>query len=140
MFISGYFGRDVFSFQSADAGFGASIPWGNAMVSTRWNHVVTDKMFLNVNASYTNYEFAFTSGQDDFEFGFNSGVVDWTQKAQLSWYPNLRHEIRTGWSTYSTNLCRRRSSSGRATTNSTSEKPPCRSATRVRLSWRTSWM
>ena len=96
VFISGYFGRDVFSFQSADAGFGASIPWGNAMVSTRWNHVLTDKMFLNVNASYTNYEFAFTSGQDDFEFGFNSGVVDWTQKAQLSWYPNLRHEIRTG--------------------------------------------
>ena len=34
VFISGYFGRDVFSFQSADAGFGASIPWGNAMVPT----------------------------------------------------------------------------------------------------------
>ena len=28
----------------------------------------------------TNYDFAFTSGQDDFEFGFNSGVVDWTQR------------------------------------------------------------
>ncbi|MGB1577923.1 MAG: TonB-dependent receptor, partial [Flavobacteriales bacterium] len=93
VFVSSYFGRDVFSFNSADAGFGASIPWGNAMVSTRWNHVVNDKLFLNVNASYSNYEFAFESGQDDFEFGFNSGVVDWTQKAQLSWYPNLRHEV-----------------------------------------------
>ncbi|MGB1480065.1 MAG: TonB-dependent receptor [Flavobacteriales bacterium] len=96
VFVSSYFGRDVFSFNSADAGFGASIPWGNAMVSTRWNHVVNDKLFLNVNASYSNYEFAFESGQDDFEFGFNSGVVDWTQKAQLSWYPNLRHEVRGG--------------------------------------------
>ena len=96
VFVSSYFGRDVFSFNSADAGFGASIPWGNAMVSSRWNHVVNDKVFLNVNASYSNYEFAFGSGQDDFEFGFESGVVDWTQKAQLSWYPNLRHEIRGG--------------------------------------------
>ena len=96
VFISSYFGRDVFSFNSADAGFGASIPWGNAMVSARWNHVVNDKMFLNVNTSYSNYDFAFESGQDDFLFGFESGVVDWTQKAQLSWFPNLRHEVRGG--------------------------------------------
>ena len=27
VFLSGYFGRDVFNFNSADAGFGASIPW-----------------------------------------------------------------------------------------------------------------
>ncbi len=96
VFVSGYFGRDVFSFNSADAGFGASIPWGNAMVSSRWNHVVNDKVFLNVNASYTGYDFAFESGQDDFQFGFESGVQDWTQKAQLSWFPNLRHEVRGG--------------------------------------------
>jgi hypothetical protein len=53
-------------------------------------------MFLNVNASYSNYKFSFESGQDDFQFGFNSGIVDWTQKAQLSWYPNLQHEVRAG--------------------------------------------
>ena len=44
VFLSGYFGRDVFSFNSADA-FGASIPWGNAMVSSRWNHAINDKFF-----------------------------------------------------------------------------------------------
>ena len=66
------------------------------MVSSRWNHVINDKLFLNVNASFSNYEFAFESGQDDFQFGFESGVVDWTQKAHLSWYPNLRHEVRGG--------------------------------------------
>ena len=96
VFLSGYFGRDVFSFASADAGFNASIPWGNAMVSGRWNHLLTDKLFLNVNGTYSNYEFSFQSGQDEFEFGFDSGVKDWSGKAQLSWYPNLRHEIRGG--------------------------------------------
>ena len=96
LFVSSYFGRDVFSFNSADAGFGASIPWGNAMVSSQWNHVFGDQLMFSLNASYTNYEFAFESGQDDFEFGFNSGVTDWTQKAQLRWYPNLRHSIHAG--------------------------------------------
>lgn len=96
VFLSSYFGRDVFSFQSADAGFGASIPWGNAMVSARWNHILSDRMFLHVNAAFSDYEFAFESGQDDFEFGFESGVRDWSGKAQLSWYPNLRHDIRAG--------------------------------------------
>ena len=96
VFLSGYFGRDVFSFASADAGFNASIPWGNAMVSGRWNHLLTDKLFLNVNGTYSNYEFSFQSGQDEFEFGFDSGVKDLSGKAQLSWYPNLRHEIRGG--------------------------------------------
>ena len=66
------------------------------MASARWNHVMNDKLFLNVNAAYSNYEFSFESGQDDFQFGFESGVVDWSQKAQLSWYPNLRHEVRCG--------------------------------------------
>jgi len=96
VFLSGYFGRDVFSFQSADAGFGTSIPWGNAMVSARWNRIVTDKLFLNVNGTFSDYEFAFESGQDDFEFGFESGVRDWSGKAQLSWYPNLRHDVKGG--------------------------------------------
>ena len=31
LFLSGYFGRDVFSFNSADAGFNTTIPWGNAI-------------------------------------------------------------------------------------------------------------
>ena len=94
--VSSYFGRDVFSFNSADAGFGASIPWGNAMVASRWNHLVTDRLSVQVSASYTGYEFAFESGQDDFEFGFNSGVKDWSQKAQVLWQPNLRHTVRGG--------------------------------------------
>ena len=66
------------------------------MVSGRWNHLLTDKLFLNVNGTYSNYEFSFQSGQDEFEFGFDSGVKDLSGKAQLSWYPNLRHEIRGG--------------------------------------------
>ena len=39
IFISGYFGKDVFTFNSPDWGFNMKIPWGNSTGSIRWNHV-----------------------------------------------------------------------------------------------------
>lgn len=96
LFVSGYFGRDVFGFQSSTVGFGAEIPWGNAMGSIRWNHLFSDKLFMNVNATYSNYEFSFIGRQDDFEFSLNSGIEDWSGKVQFSWYPDLRHQIKWG--------------------------------------------
>lgn len=96
IFLSGYFGRDVFGFNSATVGFGAEIPWGNAMGSLRWNHIFSDQLFMNVNATYSKYEFAFIGNQDDFEFSLNSGIEDWSGKVQFSWYPDLRHEVKAG--------------------------------------------
>lgn len=96
LFVSGYFGRDVFGFQSSTVGFGAQIPWGNAMGSIRWNHLFNDRLFMNVNATYSNYQFSFIGSQDDFEFSLNSGIEDWSGKVQFSWYPDLRHQIKGG--------------------------------------------
>ena len=58
LFLSGYFGKDVFSFNSAEAGFNTSIPWGNSMGSLRWNRILNDRMFLNVGATYSEYSFS----------------------------------------------------------------------------------
>ncbi len=96
IYLSGYYGRDVFSFQSAQVGFGAEIPWGNAMASLRWNHLFNDKLFMNTNITYSNYDFAFNGSQDEFSFSLKSGIEDWSGKVQLSWYPNLKHEIKGG--------------------------------------------
>ena len=96
VFLSGYFGRDVFSYKNVDAGFGSSIPWGNAIASLRWNHLFSDKLFLNMNVAYSDYNFAFEGEQDDFAFGFNSGIEDWSYKSTLNYYPNSRHKIQGG--------------------------------------------
>jgi hypothetical protein len=45
LFISGYFGRDVFKFSSAESGFKVKVPWGNATASARWNHLFNDSCF-----------------------------------------------------------------------------------------------
>ena len=46
LFLSGYFGRDVFSFNNSDNGINIQIPWGNATTSLRWNHLFNDKLFI----------------------------------------------------------------------------------------------
>ena len=96
VFLSGYLGRDIASFTSTDAGFSAYIPWGNAIASLRWNHLFNDQLFLNMNVSYTDYDFAFEGEQEEFSFGFNSGIEDWSYKSTLNYYPNSRHEIKGG--------------------------------------------
>ncbi|MBM72378.1 MAG: TonB-dependent receptor [Crocinitomicaceae bacterium] len=96
VFLSGYFGRDVFSFNNDNLGFGTDIPWGNAMGSFKWNHLFNDKLFLNLTTTYSDYDFAFEGSQEGFAFGFDSGIEDWNVKWQLSYYPSSRHKIKTG--------------------------------------------
>ena len=95
-YLSGYFGRDVFNFQSNASNFGSRIPWGNATVTGRWNHVINDRAFLTTTATYSDYEFAFEARQDSFIFGFRSGIDDRGLKTRLTLYPNVRHTVRAG--------------------------------------------
>ena len=96
LFLSGYFGRDVFGFRSAVAGFETDVPWGNATASLRWNHLFSEKLFLNTTATFSDYKFEFGATQEDFAFRLSSGIKDWSLKTQLSYYPNLRHRILGG--------------------------------------------
>ena len=95
-YLSGYFGEDVFDFRSQSADFGSRIPWGNATVTGRWNHLISDKAFITTTATYSDYSFAFEARQDSFTFGFRSGIDDRGLKTRLTLYPNPRHTVRTG--------------------------------------------
>lgn len=96
LFMSGYFGKDVFTFNSASSNFGLKIPWGNATASLRWNHLFSDKLFVNTTAIYSAYNFQFQGSADDFKFGLYSGIRDWNLKADFSYYPSLKHSIKFG--------------------------------------------
>ena len=95
-YLSGYFGEDVFDFRSQSADFGSRIPWGNATVTGRWNHLISDKAFITTTATYSDYSFAFEAQQDSFTFGFRSGIDDRGLKSRLTLYPNPQHTVRTG--------------------------------------------
>ena len=96
LFISGYYGRDDFSLKSPDGKFDNTIKWGNATVSLRWNHLFSNKVFMNTSAIFTDYRFELGARQDIYRFKLYSGVQDWNMKVDFTYLPSMRHNIKFG--------------------------------------------
>lgn len=96
LYLSGYFGRDVFNFANEDNGFAIKIPWGNATTSLRWNHLFNNKLFMNTSLIFSDYRFEFNIAQQDFELKIFSGINDWNTKVDFLYQPNQRHTVRFG--------------------------------------------
>ncbi len=94
LYLSGYFGRDKFKF--AGDQFTLNFPWGNATGSMRWNHLFTDKLFLNTTAIFSDYTFELGAGQNGFNLKLFSGIRDYTLKTDFEYYPTARHSIKYG--------------------------------------------
>ena len=96
IFLSSYYGKDEFSFGNKDDNFQVDMPWGNGIVALRWNHLFNNKLFMNVTATLTDYQFSFISSQDEFRFGLKSGIRDWGGKVDFTYFPNSRHKFKWG--------------------------------------------
>jgi hypothetical protein len=96
IFLSGYYGKDQFTFGNKDDNFKVNMPWGNGIAALRWNHLFTNKLFLNLTTTFSDYKFSFGSEQDQFKIALNSGVRDLGAKADFSYFPNTRHKIKWG--------------------------------------------
>ena len=97
LYLSSYFGRDIFSFQNKDLDFNFKVPWGNATASLRWNHLFSDKLFVNTTGVFTDYNFAFEGGSNGFNFRLGSGIRDFNLKQDYTYYHNSLHNIKFGW-------------------------------------------
>lgn len=91
LFVSGYFGRDVF-------GAGFKFNWGNATTTVRWNHVFNPKLFLNLTAFYSNYDYKlkFTDEQGQ-GFDWNANIINYSIKPDFTWFANDKHKIKFGY-------------------------------------------
>ncbi|MEQ1678714.1 MAG: TonB-dependent receptor, partial [Chitinophagaceae bacterium] len=96
LYLSGYFGRDVFDFNNAKRSFKTNIPWGNATGTLRWNHVFNRRLFSNATLVYNDYNFKFTAQQESFEIGLSSGIRDVTFKTDFDYYPLPNHKLKFG--------------------------------------------
>jgi hypothetical protein len=96
LFLSGYFGRDVFDFRNARRSFKTSIPWGNSTATLRWNHVFNRRLFANTTLLYNDYKFKFSAAQESFELGLSSGIRDFSIKTDLDYYPLPNHKLKFG--------------------------------------------
>lgn len=96
LYLSGYFGRDVFDFVNGKRSFSTNIPWGNATATLRWNHVFNRRLFSNTTLVYNDYKFRFSASQENFEIGLSSGIKDGTLKTDFDYYPLPNHKLRFG--------------------------------------------
>ncbi len=96
VYLSGYFGRDVFDFVNGRQSLKVNIPWGNATGTLRWNHVFTNQLFGNTTAVYNDYNFTFQAAQNNFEIKLASGIRDVSLKQDFDFYPFNRHKIKFG--------------------------------------------
>jgi len=91
VFLSGYFGRDVFGFGDE---FGMN--WGNQTATVRWNHVYTPKLFSNLTLIYSNFDYFLGSEDGAQAFSWNSDIKDYTAKLDFSYFPSPKHTLRFG--------------------------------------------
>lgn len=96
LYISGYFGRDVFVYNSTKNQTNVKIPWGNSTATVRYNHLFSDKLFMNTTFVFNDYNFSFTGAQLDFSFRANSGVRDFNTKVDFDYYLNTKHNFKFG--------------------------------------------
>jgi hypothetical protein len=96
LYLSGYFGRDVFNFKNSRRSFSARIPWGNSTATLRWNHVFSRKLFSNTTLVYNDYHFNFTGSQNDFEISLSSGIRDYNAKSDFDYYISTSHKLKFG--------------------------------------------
>ena len=96
IYLSSYFGRDVLNFRSSVRDFFFDLPYGNGTATLRWNHLFSDKLFMNASVIYNDYDFGFNGGQADFQVDVFSGVRDWNAKLDFDFFPSVRHNIKYG--------------------------------------------
>jgi hypothetical protein len=92
IYLSGYFGRDNFMFDS-NQGFN----WGNATGTIRWNHLFNNKLFANITGVYSNYEYELKFGDDDRNrVRWNSSIFNFIIKPEFSYFISSTNELNFG--------------------------------------------
>src|SRR5690606_21810516 len=96
LYLSGYFGRDVFNFNNKNEALQLNIPWGNATATVRWNHVFNTRLFSNLTFVYNDYGFEFSAAQKDFVQTLKSGIQDLNLKYDMDYFVSPRHKLKFG--------------------------------------------
>jgi hypothetical protein len=108
LYLSGYFGKDRYSLREKyDLRDNRSaLDWGNATATLRWNHLISNKLFVNTSLIYSRFNFNILSSDKRFdEFGvlleearldYRSMIRDYSLKTDFDFYPGARHKIKFG--------------------------------------------
>ncbi len=91
IYLSGYFGRDVFKNEFFQMGF------GNSTASIRWNHLFSRKLFSNLTLIYSDFDYSLGVPEGTANsFVWTSHLKDQSIKLDFGYYPNMNNTIKFG--------------------------------------------
>lgn len=89
LYLSGYFGRDVFSLNKSFTNI-----YGNATVNLRWNHLFSEKLFSNLSLIYSDYYYGLDL--DFIGFKWDSGIKNYNIKYDFKNYISDKFKLNYG--------------------------------------------
>ncbi|NND16652.1 MAG: TonB-dependent receptor, partial [Eudoraea sp.] len=89
LFLSGYFGRDVFSLSDNFVN-----TYGNSVLNFRWNHLFSNKLFSNLSLIYSDYYYGLELDFAGFEW--DSGIQNFNLKYDLKHYLSDNLQVNYG--------------------------------------------
>jgi hypothetical protein len=91
LYISGYLGRDVMKSSFFRMGF------GNKTFTARWNHIFSRKLFMNLTAVWSRYDYELgTPDEKPNSWVWNSELEDLGLKADFTFFMNPGHSLKFG--------------------------------------------
>ena len=92
LFASAYTGTDYFKL-----GESLYMKWGNVTTTLRWNHVFSNKLFLNTTVLYSEYNYNLgVPGEGADQFDWSSQIQDVSSKIDFTYYMNPNNKIKFG--------------------------------------------
>ena len=97
IFLSGYFGRDVFGFEESDESAGFN--WGNATGTLRFNHIFNSRLFSNTSLIFSDYNYLISveENRNNSYFRLGAGIRDISLKNKFNYYLNDKNKINFGF-------------------------------------------
>lgn len=89
-----YSGQDNLGF-TVDP-FELDLKWGNRTFSSKWTHIFSDQIFSNFIFTASSFESNFVQDNDLISMAMKNTVTDYSLKADLEYFPNDRHVVKTG--------------------------------------------
>lgn len=109
-----YMGDDVMYMRYSDKSsgdfdkMGMRFTWGNIMAAANWEHQITPRLYSNVQAAYTRYQYRLGQSMNakykdeestyifDQSMTYSSNIHDVTLAAQFDYAPAAKHDIKFG--------------------------------------------
>lgn len=90
VFVSGTLAKDNF-------GQSFTFNWGNTTTTARWNHLFSDRLFMNLTGIYSNYDYELRFGEEgEQSFNWDSRIVNFSIKPDFTFYLNASNTLRFG--------------------------------------------